>query len=328
MSATDLKSLEALKTFRECFSRSTAEAQQEISALSRKVSRGVDNARTHMEACHAQLSYAKSVLEESEEPSRHELEAVEAAHFQYNRASLHFRNVSDAADAFFRAADDGSTRIHSAAASGARYLDERIQAAEKYLALKPSEPAGSTLNASDRFSASTRSAPTRSATGPGVYVDTIRRCPMSLSELERARLPSLPKDIQWVPMSRINWEQVPAGLEYKYISRDNMETMLKTFERDLLPVLARNPHVTLEELAEVDRALDRVDPDGFVSSDSLTLSFESMIGTVRVGDVVVLDKVPGASGELVFEFSSGRHRALIARALGWKHLPARVLGGD
>lgn len=127
-------------------------------------------------------------------------------------------------------------------------------------------------------------------------------------------------------MTDINWDEVPEDLEFKDVPRDSVRTMMETFSNKLLPIVSRQGPLDREKLQAIDdeRALADRFPDPF-DSTRLSVAYDCMIGRDGASDVIVLDVDP-RSGNPKFGVTSGRHRLLIAKELGWTHVPARVLG--
>lgn len=141
-----------------------------------------------------------------------------------------------------------------------------------------------------------------------------------------AELPVLPHEMMWVPLARLDWREVPEDLHFDVVGRDDIARMMQTFHRDVLPVLSRGQAVDRDGLRRLDM-IAGLDPDGRPTDQrNRVLAWDLMIGNgQRHDDVIVLDAPQSEAG--CFGFQNGRHRALVARDLGWTHVPARVRGG-
>ncbi len=96
-----------------------------------------------------------------------------------------------------------------------------------------------------------------------------------------------------------------------------MEAGLRAFAQDLLPRM-RAGTATRDELAALDRA-DGRDTGGLIRPDNLANLHDVFFGS----DPIAVSPLSTGS----YDISSGRHRIEIARALGWTHIPARLLEG-
>lgn len=137
----------------------------------------------------------------------------------------------------------------------------------------------------------------------------------------REQLPPLPNGLTWVSVDRLDWSAVPDDMAFEKAKRDDIAAMLLVFERDVLPA------VTTEGLQHSDLvALDRL--DGRVSgATSRAFAYEFMIGVGRASDVIAINAPHVLTGNRA-TWESGRHRAMVAKELGWTFVPARVIGGS
>jgi hypothetical protein len=106
--------------------------------------------------------------------------------------------------------------------------------------------------------------------------------------------------------------------------RDRMAAMMTAFQTGVAPLLAASQPVNRDRLVRMDRAagLDAVaDP---ANSRSLALAADCLLGWGMPSDDLIAVTPPAAAGG-TYGWTSGRHRALLARELGWTHVPARVL---
>jgi|GEM_PF-2810995 len=137
----------------------------------------------------------------------------------------------------------------------------------------------------------------------------------------REQLPPLPNGLTWVPVDRLDWSAVPDDLAFEKANHDDIAAMLQVFERDVLPA------VTAQGLQHSDLvALDR--QDGRVTgATSRAFAYEYMIGMGRASDVIAINAPHLLTGNRA-TWESGRHRAMVAKELGWNFVPARVIGGS
>ncbi len=130
-------------------------------------------------------------------------------------------------------------------------------------------------------------------------------------------LPPLPSGYQWIPLNRIIIPDEDR-LEFKKVDRNVIETGMQAFSRDILPSL-NHAGFSRDYLASLDQAVGRCN-GGIVHSESLANLYDIFFGSDPIA------ASPTTSGTL--DLSSGRHRAAVARGLGWTHVPGRMLGGS
>lgn len=130
-------------------------------------------------------------------------------------------------------------------------------------------------------------------------------------------LPLLPGGLLWVPLTNLDWDEIPETLAFEKARRDQIEGMMQRFASKIVPLLMDPRSVTREELIQLDRVLGV----GGEISETLEFAWDCLIGG---NDVIVVNRPHPLTGAL-YRFTSGRHRAVVARGLGWTHIPARVM---
>ena len=284
--------------------------------MSQYVYRVIEAAESRLDAAYRRLSDAERFLASAEEPEDYHYHEVRVAREEVERAQRRLSDVQTAAQSFEKARDEFRLKLDRTTLSGQIYLDERISAARNYLSLSVSDSGARTKESNLIASGSS----TPKAIGSERALSSV-----VLKNAGRDELPVLPRNLQWVSVDEVDWSEAPSDLGFRKVSREKIVQMLRTFERDLLPVLAQTPDITPSRLAEMDRQLGRVPTTDGVRSDSLEFCFGYLIGTVRESDLIVMDVMKSEVGRR-YGFTSGRHRALVAKELGWKFIPARVIG--
>lgn len=371
MQGANLQSLQALVEFRNSLPTLSKASINEVQEMILSTQRSVQETQLALSECRADLWEAEDTLQNTEEPDYAEYSAVEDAKTEVAQADAYFSDVQAACSSFQGLVDALINRLTVHFAHAQNFLDERIEAAKLYQSLSVSDFAGTPANNSPlQTSRSPISEPTRSSEmSSGVEASPLRGASVSA-------LPVLPNGMEWVEIDKINADGidgVPDNLEFRKVPKENMKEMLETFENQLLPILQENKDVSTNELLTLDKQSATED-----SSNSLRLCHESMIGSSKVSDVIVLHSKPSSTVHIdhpaantpAFEsgrkarlegkdqntnpyrnlagregaaniwdqgwqsesdntelgFTSGRHRALVAQELGWKFIPARVLG--
>lgn len=130
------------------------------------------------------------------------------------------------------------------------------------------------------------------------------------------QLPPLPNGLVWVPIEQLDWDKVPDDISFDKAPRESMEAMLLLFSREILPMLGGRREVTRDYLQRLDQRLGNGSGAG-----SLTFTWECMVGGL---EPITLDKPHSLTGRK-YGWTYGRHRALLAKAMGWTHVPAKVI---
>lgn len=128
--------------------------------------------------------------------------------------------------------------------------------------------------------------------------------------------PPLPGGMKWIALADLDWSSVPPNLQFKKAAADEIETMMARFDREIVPLMSDPGGVSRDQLVQIDLMRGTTDP-----SQSLAFAWDCMIGG---GDVIALDAPHPLTGPQ-YGWTSGRHRALVARNLGWTHIPAKVI---
>lgn len=129
-------------------------------------------------------------------------------------------------------------------------------------------------------------------------------------------LPVLPNGLVWVPIEQLDWDQVPSNLPFAKASRDSMEAMLSLFAGEVMPMMRGPGGVTRDYLYRLDQRLGNGGGAG-----SLTFAWDCMVGG---SEPITLNRPHQLTGPK-YGWTYGRHRALLAKSLGWTHVPARVI---
>ena len=175
-------------------------------------------------------------------------------------------------------------------AAGRDFLSGRLKALKEYDGLRLASEAGTAGN----LNSSVDGAPPSSAPD----------------------LPQLPAGFSWVPIDRIISRDEPEALQWTKIELSVMEAGMRAFSTDLIPLL-RKGKASRNDLAEFDSEHGR-DGHGPVKADSLANLHDVFFGSDSIAATLTADGF--------YDLSSGRHRAQVARQLGWTHIPARLLG--
>ena len=131
-------------------------------------------------------------------------------------------------------------------------------------------------------------------------------------------LPVLPSGMQWIALIDLNWDEVPNDLIFKHAPQDQMEAMMRRFADDILPLLRDPRGASRDDLIQLDKIGGR---GSAAAWQTLAFAWDCLIGD---NDPVVLN-APSSSTGGHYGWTSGRHRALVARRLGWTHIPAKVI---
>jgi hypothetical protein len=225
-------------------------------------------------------------------------------------------SYADGLEAELEAAEERLRRLETAAQEVQRALGRYRSAAGRLEALDRESlaPAGryleDVLAASQVYDAI--SVPRANVAASGV-LPPASAAPRAAEERD---LPPLPPGFNWIPIDRTVLDEANLGPP-KGVSRETIETGLRAFQADMLPRFQAG-RASRDEFFALDRELGR-ESHGQMPADNLANLYDLLFGD----DAIAVS--PLADGH--YSFSSGRHRTAIARALGWSHVPGRILGG-
>jgi flagellar biosynthesis chaperone FliJ len=308
MSSAHLVSTKSLAEFLGELRSAVESAGTEFEEMRRVVNRQITQLRATLDDREAAMAKAVENLRNvpSDESDRYEQEAVDEAQIEVLRARQRLKNIEAAGSQFLAVLNAETQSLNSAFSAGQVFLNERIETGARYWSI--TIPSTSKLSA--RAGQSATLAPQTNRTKKTIS----NRSFQSADEL-----PPLPRKMQWVPIEDIDETLLPIGLEFKKAPHAEMKAMMLVFQGSVLPALANNPSLIPDDFS------------GGVGEESTSMSttprfaYECMLGSFGSSDVIVLDGKQGCEiGKM--GITSGRHRILIAKELGWSHIPARVLG--
>jgi hypothetical protein len=122
-----------------------------------------------------------------------------------------------------------------------------------------------------------------------------------------------------MPLSELRWDEVPSGMKFQKADRADIEMMMRNFMSVVVPMLRHPRGVTRDQLYALD-VMNGVGKSGNQRS-SLAFAWDCLIG----GSDTIAVTAPHPLTGPKFGWQSGRHRALVARDLGWTHIPAKVV---
>jgi tetratricopeptide (TPR) repeat protein len=247
----------------------------------------------------AEEAYYEACREEDGDVSG-TLAALEEAQERLTRIERAIDYVQAALRKYKAAARDLADSRRGLLTGAAAYLAERMRAVDTYLALQLDPGAAASS------SGSSMAANSAGAASDGLSVDAMNGV-------------DLPEGFRWIPISEIVERDLPSSSSEwkKGVSKEDMRTGLNAFRRDMLPALARRGHISRDDFVSLDRALGRASR-GVIEPDSVAHLYDVFFGI----DAIAIDRNPGGG----FSITNGRHRVVVARELGWTHVPARLLG--
>lgn len=296
-----------LAAFLSEFSHECAHLRQAIGSRRLEVENRLEEARMEYRSA---LDYLHSL----EEPGWEDYDAVE-------RAEDRCRRLAEFRERFESFVDDALARLNEIesrqaadVSAGVNSLAQTLNLARRYLAITPDS--GEPLSTFSGQSPNAASVPASPTIIHGV--DTGQSSALTSGEI--GELPELPNGLKWVSVDDLDWQGVDHSLEFKKASETDIAAMMKVFERDLLPLLRSNPRISVEGLVKMDQE------DGRSSATAgRSFAYEFLIGTTSGSDVIAVEQSPHGAGGRYF-WQSGRHRALVAKKLGWQYVPARIVG--
>lgn len=312
----ELRSLEALVSFSEKFALlddvAFAECEQMRDDVRRHV-RGFEQIVRHEEINLTIAIEAASDLGEDDDADAYVAD-IEEARSRLTEARNDLSVVADAAHSFSQALIVQMQIMRERFRGGKIYLQDRIDAINQI---------HSVLDARHTSASSTQSTRVGGlAAGEQTLLRAERQSQTpAMNGAGLADLPGLPGNIRWVPISEIDFDSIPSDLEFKTASKQEIKSMMETFEQDVIPALHENPFLSVDDF-ELYHAVERDE-----LGKSARFAYECLLGSFGSSDVIALDAL-GYEERNKRGITSGRHRILIARQLGWTHVPARILGED
>jgi hypothetical protein len=285
-----------------------ANAGAEFEEMREVVNRQIAQFRATLEDREAALAEAVEILRNvpDDESDQYEQEAVDEAQIEVRRARQRLKDI-DAAGSHFLAVLNAETQsLNSAFSAGQVFLNERIETGVRYRSItNPSTP--------------TQSAPVAKSATPAPQTNSARKTLSKRSFPSADEPPPLPRKMLWLPIEDIDEALLPDDLEFKKAPHAEMKAMMVVFQESVIPALTDNPSLTPDDFSA------SVGEERASLSTTPRFAYECMLGSFGSRDVIVLD---GKKGEGIGKMgvTSGRHRILIAKELGWSHIPARVLG--
>lgn len=310
MPQINLVSLRTLENFVNELNMLASKGNCEIDEVESWVQESVQRASYQLEQAHQALRTTKERLVELEEPDHWDYEQVYDATFKLTQAQNHHYQLENAAHRLLICLTDTSVNLQRAYGTAQHLLENSICSAKDYLSITLDNPSSNTpvVNKSNASSGGRDDGLTSQGT---------------LNPI--ANLPLLPNNLTWVSLEKLNWQDFPDDLDYKKVPAEKIRLMMKTFMEDLIPILYERPNISVDELRKIDKFQGRdFDDQQFVSSRSMALAYQCILGVDQFSDVIALNPSRSASPDS-FDFTSGRHRALIAKKMGWSHIPARVI---
>lgn len=132
-------------------------------------------------------------------------------------------------------------------------------------------------------------------------------------------LPQLPRGYVWIPLNELHWDEVPHDLQFKKADWNDIEVMMRNFMNVVVPMLSHPRGVTRDQLYALD-VMNGVSNSSNQRS-SLAFAWDCLIGGTDTIAVAAPSPLTGSK----YGWQSGRHRALVAKSLGWTHIPAKMV---
>ncbi|MEL6727060.1 MAG: hypothetical protein AAFP81_16165 [Pseudomonadota bacterium] len=140
-------------------------------------------------------------------------------------------------------------------------------------------------------------------------------------ETKKHNLPDLPNKLEWVRIDQLDWSSMPKNIPFNHADKTSMTEMMETFSTRLLPIMRARGTIDPDYLVKLDRAAGIAAHEAHGNPRSLAFAWRCLISG---NDLIVLDAPNQLTGKSTYDWTSGRHRSLIAKSLGWSHVPARV----
>lgn len=256
--------------------------------------------------------HALDVVDE-ENSDWHERDCCEEAFEAVGEFRKVAARIEEAGRLFIARSGSLSNRGHQLAIAAVARLEQKIEAIDEYLAIRPPDVgdiAGQRLV--DAGSSSSSPAPLAIKAAPEANFDTSQG--------------SLPLGFGWIDIDEVDPEGfIEDPAQFKKAKHDDMRRGLEILRDEIIPALKRGGF-TREDAERTDQESGTVfTTEGWVHPDSRLTVWKAFLDPRREADVVAVER--GVDGR--YSVLSGRHRLGLARKLGIKMVPARILGrGD
>lgn len=132
-------------------------------------------------------------------------------------------------------------------------------------------------------------------------------------------LPALPHGHAWISTDELRWNEASNNIKFEKADRADIEVMMRNFMSVIVPMLRHPRGVTREQLYALDVMNGTVNIGN--ERESLAFAWDCLIGGRDTIAVTAIHPLTGSK----HGWHGGRHRALVARSLGWTHIPAKVV---
>lgn len=293
----DLASIQELKDFAQNLSRRYREVEHIVREARRKSLREVTRLQDCIRNIDIDCTAAEAALDDDDEQwdnlageieeLRHRRAEIESAVSEIERALARFESRSAVV----------GTNATGSFASAASFLDGRVSAIAEYAAVR-------TSNYLSRSGHATGGTPIPAASP--------KAPPADLTGVP------LPEGFRWIAISSLEG-QLPAGEgEWKKgVSKEQMRRSFGVLEADVLTRMSGSRDIAYDAFVDLDRQSGRVTAFGFVHPKSMANVYSVFFGQ----SPIVVDR----NGADKFVIIDGRHRAAVARELGWTHLPTKII---
>lgn len=217
-------------------------------------------------------------------------------------------SIDDAGRQFIARTGHLTDRGKRLAQAGIASLDHKIDAVDEYTAIRVPDPL--------------------SQTGGDVVA---RVCPqgqpMTIAGVASACSESqLPPGFAWINISEIdpNGGFVDDPAEFRKASHAQLLRGVEILRDEIIPAIEANGRYTREDAERCDRegGTDYTEA-GWIHPESRLAVWQAFLDPRREADVVAVERGPDGK----YRVSSGRHRLGVARQLGLRTIPGRILGG-
>jgi len=305
----DLRAPEFLGNAHDCFRRTGWQLGNHVEAAREMVSRAMARMEAVGEARLEELRDAQRALDavdedegDSYERSRRD-EALEAVHKHHRLAA----RLEAAGRQFIARSCSLSDRGQQLALAGVASLERRIDATAEYVAICVPDATGGVLKAS-----AAAAAHSFAVTPAGIT-----------ASLQGDSHGPLPAGFGWINIDEVD----PLGFiddprQFKKAKYSDMCRGLEILRDEIIPALKLG-RFSREDAERIDRELGTdYTAEGWIHPESRLTVWRAFLDSRREADVVTVER--GADGK--YHVTSGRHRLGLARQIGIKMVPVRVLG--
>ncbi len=297
----EVRSFEDLKKLSTSLARFSEQAAIATHDFERRIGLAKEELAGRISRLRHQVSCLQEAIEEAEQDDKkqrlvYQLEETEEmlrwARYAMNKLHQHEQS--------YRARASGFKNLVGEETKKARHLiAEILSDLEQYVASGEGSPATGSYGA------------TRGSTAAASKVDFAAN-QNKFTDIGYCSDSNLPGGFRWVSLDEIDMGEISDELEFKKISRAEMDEGLEILKNEIAPAFEEKPACGSEYFFEEDKKA------GLEIYEGKQRVYDAFFGESHI-------RLEKRTTDFHYGITNGRHRILLAREKGWKAIPARTI---